>query len=249
MSDATNLIQPTRQVHFTLQGKGGVGKSFISSLLVQYLNSKEQPVITVDTDPVNATLAGYKAFNTQHLKLMENGSIIERNFDKLIEQIIEQDSNFVIDNGSASFVPLSYYIAENDALNLISENGKQVIIHTVVTGGQALRDTLGGFASLAEQIPDNAELIVWLNEFFGSIEADGKTFEEMKAYQNNKHRVHGLVHIARQTSSTFGEDIKLMLDSKLTFDEINQSEAFGLMAKSRLSRVKTAIFNQLAAII
>ena len=243
------LNTPTRQVHFTLQGKGGVGKSFISSLLIQYLNGKGMPVTAVDTDPVNATLAGYKAFNTQRLELMENGSLIERNFDRLIEQIVEEDCNFVIDNGAASFIPLSYYIAENDAINLISENGKQVIIHTVITGGQALRDTLGGLASLAEQMPGNAELVVWLNEFFGDIEAEGKTFEEMKVYQNNKDRVRGIVRIARQTGSTFGEDVKLMLDSKLTFDEIKQSPDFGLMSKSRLSKVKTAIFEQLATII
>lgn len=238
-----------KQVHFTLQGKGGVGKSFVSALLVQFLQSKGQDVTAIDTDPVNATLAGYKAFGTQRLELMEGGSLIERNFDRLIEQVVEHDTNFVIDNGAASFIPLSYYIAENDAINLIGENGKQVVIHTVVTGGQAMRDTLAGFASLVEQMPANAQLVVWLNEFFGDIEAEGKTFEQMRVYQNNKDRVLGLIRIARQTGSTFGEDVKLMLDSKLTFDEVKQSADFGLMSKSRLSKVKTAIFEQLAIVL
>lgn len=57
----TIMAPLTRQVHFTLQGKGGVGKSFISSLLIQYLRDKGQLVTVVDTDPVNATLTGYKA--------------------------------------------------------------------------------------------------------------------------------------------------------------------------------------------
>lgn len=238
-----------KQVHFTLQGKGGVGKSFVSSLIAQYLRASGNPVTVVDTDPVNATLAGYKAFNAERLELMEGGSLIERNFDKLIEQVVEVDTNFVIDNGAASFIPLSYYIAENDAINLIGENGKQVIIHTVITGGQAIRDTLAGFASLVEQMPGNAEIIVWLNEFFGDIEAEGKTFEEMKVYQQNKDRVRGIVRIARQTGSTFGEDVKLMLDSKLTFDEVAVSEDFKLMAKSRLAKIKNSIFEQLAVVL
>lgn len=238
-----------KQVHFTLQGKGGVGKSFISAIMTQYLKSKNEEVIAVDTDPVNATLAGYKAFNTQRLELMEGGSLVERNFDKLIEQIVVEDTNFVVDNGAASFIPLSYYIAENDAINLIGENGKQVIIHTVITGGQAIRDTLSGFASLVEQMPENVKIVVWLNEFFGDIEAEGKTFEEMKVYQNNKDRVLGIVTIARQTGSTFGEDVKKMLDSKMTFEEVSQSSEFGLMSKSRLAKVKTAIFQQLALIM
>jgi len=238
-----------KQVHFTLQGKGGVGKSFISSLLVQYLQSYNHPVTAIDTDPVNATLAGYKAFGTQRLELMEGGSLIERNFDKLIEQVVAEDTNFVIDNGAASFIPLSYYIAENDAITIISENGKKVIIHTVITGGQAMLDTLAGFASLAEQMPIHAELVVWLNEFFGDIEAEGKSFEKMNVYQNNKDRIRGIVRIARQTGSTFGEDIKLMLDNKMTFNEVFQSSNFGLMAKSRLTRIKNVIFEQLTLIL
>ncbi len=238
-----------KQVHFTLQGKGGVGKSFISAIMTQYLKSKGEEVIAVDTDPVNATLAGYKAFNTQRLELMEGGSLVERNFDQLIEQVVVEDTHFVIDNGAASFIPLSYYITENDAINLIGENGKQVIIHTVITGGQAMMDTLAGFASLVEQMPENVKIVVWLNEFFGDIEAEGKTFEQMKVYQNNKDRVLGIVTIARQTGSTFGEDVKQMLDSKQTFDEVAQSADFGLMAKSRLAKVKTAIYQQLALIV
>lgn len=238
-----------KNVHFTLQGKGGVGKSLISSLIVQFLRSRGEPVTAVDTDPVNATLAGYRAFDTDRLELMEGGSLVERNFDQLIEKVVVQDTHFVIDNGAASFIPLSYYLAENDAINVIAENGKQVVIHTVITGGQAIRDTLAGFDSLAEQLPEGTKLVVWLNEFFGDIEAEGKTFEEMKVYQKHKDRVSGLVRIARQTGSTFGKDIQLMLDSKLTFDEVAQSSDFALMAKSRLAKVKSAIFEQLAVVI
>lgn len=238
-----------KQVHFTLQGKGGVGKTFVSSLIAQYLRSKGEPVVVIDTDPVNATLSGYAAFDTQRLELMEGGSLIERNFDSLIEQVVEEDSNFVIDNGAATFIPLSFYIAENDAINVIAESGKQVVIHTVITGGQAIRDTLAGFASLVEQMPEQARIVVWLNEFFGDIVAEGKEFEEMKVYLNNKDRVHGIVRIARQTGSTFGKDIQLMLDSKLTFDEVKGSADFGLMAKSRLHRVQEAIYRQMGAVV
>ncbi|KIO48700.1 ArsA-related P-loop ATPase [Nitrosospira sp. NpAV] len=238
-----------KQVHFTLQGKGGVGKTFVSSLIAQYLRSKGESVVVIDTDPVNATLSGYAAFDTQRLELMEGGSLIERNFDSLIEQVVEEDSNFVIDNGAATFIPLSFYIAENDAINVIAESGKQVVIHTVITGGQAIRDTLAGFASLVEHMPEQARIVIWLNEFFGDIVAEGKEFEEMKVYLNNKDRVHGIVRIARQTGSTFGKDIQLMLDSKLTFDEVKGSADFGLMAKSRLHRVQEAIYRQMGAVV
>lgn len=246
---SSDKTKEMKQVHLTLQGKGGVGKSFISALLVQHLRNKNQPVTAIDTDPVNATLAGYKAFNAKRLELIEEGSLIERNFDKLVEQVIAEDTNFVVDNGAASFIPLSYYIAENDAINVIVEHGKNVTIHTVITGGQAMKDTLVGFASLVDQIPGTVDLVVWLNEFFGDIVADGKTFEEMNVYQSNKQRVKGIIRIPRQTSSTFGEDVKQMMDRKLTFDEVAQSPEFGLMAKSRLAKVRKTIFDQLAIVL
>lgn len=237
------------QVHFSLQGKGGVGKSLLASLLIQYLNSKDSPVHAIDTDPVNSTLAGYKGFSTELLPIMEDGNVVPRRFDALIENILETPSNFVIDNGSSSFIALNHYLAENEAIKLIADSGKQPVIHTVITGGQAMKDTLQGFNSLAEQLPEEARLIVWLNHYFGDVEAEGKGFEQMRVYEKHKGRVHGLVQIQRQTSSTFGTDMQMMLDNKLTFAEVDQSPEFGLMSRQRLKQIRTAIWNQLDAVI
>lgn len=42
-------------VHFIQQGKGGVGKSMIASILYQVLRLLGKKVAAFDTDPVNAT--------------------------------------------------------------------------------------------------------------------------------------------------------------------------------------------------
>ena len=42
-------------IHFILQGKGGVGKSYVASLLTQYLQDKKKPVVGFDLDPTNPT--------------------------------------------------------------------------------------------------------------------------------------------------------------------------------------------------
>src|ERR1051325_6140975 len=54
---------PGRQaeIHMTLQGKGGVGKSLVASVLAQYFGEQGRVVRCVDTDPVNRTLAQYSA--------------------------------------------------------------------------------------------------------------------------------------------------------------------------------------------
>lgn len=237
-----------KKVHITLQGKGGVGKSFVSSLLVQYYMENNQPVICYDTDAVNATLCGYQALDVRPVKLMEDGHLKERKFDEMMESILSENCHFVVDNGSSTFIPLSNYLTENQAVEMITETGKRVMIHTVITGGQGLPDTLNGFSQLASQLSENAKIIVWLNEYFGDIAAAGKAFEEMDVYAQYRHKVAGIARIPRHTASTFGKDVELVLDQRLTFRQAINSDEFGPMSKQRLAMVKKAIFDQLANI-
>ena len=238
-----------KKVHITLQGKGGVGKSFVSSLLAQYYIENKQPVICFDTDAVNATLSGYQALDARPVELMDGSHLKERKFDEMMESILSEDCHFVVDNGSSTFIPLSNYLIENQAVEMISETGKQVMIHSVITGGQGLPDTLNGFSQLAGQLPEMARIIVWLNEYFGDIVAAGMVFEEMDVYTQHQHKVAGIVRIPRHTASTFGKDVELILDQRLTFQEAMNSEDFGPMSKRRLAMVKDAIFTQLAIVI
>ncbi|RBP21719.1 CobQ/CobB/MinD/ParA family nucleotide binding protein [Marinobacter pelagius] len=237
------------KAHFTLQGKGGVGKSLVSALIAQHRHENNIPLICVDTDPVNATFAGYDAFPVKRVELMNGNKIDEAEFDRLMEMIAENpDSEIVIDNGASSFIPLSSYLVENQAIELLQEMGHQIVIHPVITGGQALMDTLTGFDSLAHQFPETAEIVVWLNQYFGDIEKDGKTFEQMKVYQNHKSRVNGIINIKKQ-SDLFGRDVKHMLESRQTFDQAMQSEEYNFMSKNRLRMMKKDLWEQMDLVL
>lgn len=247
---AKNEAKPVKTtVHFTLQGKGGVGKSLISSFLAQYLQTVDGcEVKCVDTDPVNQTLVKYKALNAQYLNLRhESSKIDEREFDKLMERLMTEDGAFVVDNGASSFVPMSNYMIENNVIPMLKDAGREVYIHSVITGGQALMDTLHGFTVLAKQA-NTGNIIIWLNEFFGAIESNGKTFTEMKAYVDNKDQVKGVVRIAKRNQDTFGKDLELMAAKQLTFAEVINGDEFSLMAKQRIKTVQRDIFDQLAAV-
>lgn len=234
------------QVHIVLQPKGGVGKSVVASMISQYLKNQGSPFVAIDTDPNNATLSGYKALNVQRLEVMKNGSIIERSFDTLMDQILsEKDNSFVIDNGSSNFSPFLSYMRKNKVVDVINSKGKQVYIHTVVKGGQEVKITLAGFDVLAEYIPPQAKLIVWLNEFISEVKGDGKRFHEMKVYKKNKDRVSGIVRLQNYGSELEGQDMRQMLDLSFIFDEVQESADFTQMSKNRLSDIKTDIFSQL----
>ena len=48
---------------------------------------------------------------------------------------------------------------------------------------------------------------------------NGKQFEEMKAYMDNKARVSAIIRIPQYKAETFGKDLSEVLQSKSTFDE------------------------------
>ena len=248
-------VSPVKKssVHFILQGKGGVGKSLISSFLAQYFTiDQSNNVFCFDTDPVNQTLASYKALKVENIKIMDGSKINERNFDKLMEKLITEEGTFIVDNGASSFVPLSNYIVENNAIEAIQESGKDVYIHCVITGGQALLETLKGFKALVDQT-GTRNIVVWLNEFFGPIQEDqddnkGKTFEEMKVYTNNSDKIRGIVKIHARNPDTFGKDMQEMLSRKMIFKEVIENSNFSIMSKQRMKTVQRSLNDQIEMI-
>ncbi|EAU7917999.1 MULTISPECIES: nucleotide-binding protein [Pseudomonadota] len=235
------------KIHMVLQGKGGVGKSAIAAIIAQYKMDKGQTPLCIDTDPVNATFEGYKALNVRRLNIMDGDEINSRNFDTLVELIAPTKDDVVIDNGASSFVPLSHYLISNQVPALLQEMGHELVIHTVVTGGQALLDTVSGFAQLASQFPAEALFVVWLNPYWGPIEHEGKSFEQMKAYTANKARVSSIIQIPALKEETYGRDFSDMLQERLTFDQALADESLTIMTRQRLKIVRRGLFEQLDA--
>jgi hypothetical protein len=163
------------KIHMVLQGKGGVGKSFIATVIAQYKISKGQQPLCIDTDPVNATFHGFKALNVRLLEIMQGDEIQTRNFDTLVELIAPSKDDVIIDNGASSFVPLTHYLISNQVPALLQEMGHEMVVHTVITGSQALLDTVSGFAQLASQFP--AEACSWS----GSIRSGGQSSTKARA--------------------------------------------------------------------
>lgn len=236
-----------KEVHFITQGKGGVGKSFISAIFAQFItDNSNETVHCFDTDPVNPTFSRYQALSPKIIKILNsNNNIDSRQFDGLIEQILEADGIGVIDNGAATFIPLMSYIAENQISELLKESNIRLIFHVPLAGGQALSDCLKGLNQILSS--NNAEVVVWLNDFQGKVEAD-KPFTDFKIFKSYQDKILGIVNIAERNPDTFGKDIKQMTERNLTFKEIDSSPDFSLMPKQRLRTIKRDIYSQLANI-
>ena len=113
-----------------------------------------------------------------------------------------------------------------------------------VTGGEALNDTLLGFSAVAGETTDRS-VIVWLNEFFGPVLHEGKTFGDMQAYSDNREKVLASVAMPQRSADTYGRTIRTMREKKLTFEEAINSPEFMLAQRSRLHLVRRDLFEQL----
>ena len=236
--------------HWFLQGKGGVGKSLAACLLAQYLPDKSFNVRCYDADPINSTFASFAALTAPKVDLIEASDkgrrINPRRFDNLVEQIAGHpaDAHIIVDTGSSAFVPLVHYVVTNEVPSILSQGGHQLVVHTIVTGGQALVDTLHGAAQLVKQLED-ARFVVWLNPFWGPVALDGKTFEQMKVYQDIKKRIETVVNLPAFTDELFPQDIASMLNSRLTFKEAIESPNHSLMSRHRLKVAQREFYSRL----
>jgi hypothetical protein len=117
-------------------------------------------------------------------------------------------------------------------------------MHCVVTGGQAMKDTLNGLDRLA-QTTSHKCIIVWLNEFFGEVREGNRPFEQFKLAQDLAPKLVGSVLIRKLNPDTFEDDVQQMLRSRLTFEEAIISEDFSLVSKQRLQIVRRELFEQM----
>lgn len=225
-----------------LQGKGGVGKSFVASLLAQYLLDKDQGIACFDTDPVNATFHAYEAIQVEKVEVMEGGNINTRYFDKMMGLLLElpPHAHAVIDNGASTFIPLSAYMEENSIEPLLTDSGHTLIIHSIVTGGQSEDDTLHGLSRLLDSF--NSRIVIWVNPYFGAIDFSGHDLEK-----SNLQRKGQTLYIPDYKKETFGFDIESMLSMRFTFAEAIESPKFNIMARQRLKIVRDDIWGMLGS--
>lgn len=238
----------TRRLHMVLQGKGGVGKSLAASLLAQHYMVRGLAPVCIDTDPINATFAGYTSLNATRLELMAGDDLDPRAFDQLVERVIgaDDDSRIIVDNGAATFVPLCSWLVENDAIPFFRESGVELTLHSVLTGGQAMGDTLMGLNSLLRGFP-GTPVVVWLNEYFGRLERNGKGFEDSDLFRKNIEQFRAVIRIAARRKETFGADLEAILRDKRTFADSAGDEALSIMARQRLAMIWRDLDAQITA--
>lgn len=230
--------------HFILMAKGGVGKSFIASLLAQYLKAQGKDLYCADTDPTNATFHSIKGLGAQHINISGADMRIDKSkFDVLMERLVEHPGDSVVDTGASSFLPMMEYLSRNKVFPLLAKFGKRAIIHAPLVGGQGMDETIRGLDFLLRF--EGVSIVVWENEKEGPVVKNGQRFHETDFFKSAGERVIGIVNIEQMCPDTTLKDVTSMNTKRLTFAEVMDSKDFLMMNRQRLAEVERSINDQL----
>jgi len=241
------------EIHIVLQGKGGVGKSVVSRLLIEHLIKSDRKYKAFDADAVNNSLKAVEGYDVDVVKLVDGSELDPRKFDDLVNEILElEDTSVVVDCGASSFLPLIGYMEQADTVETISSCGYEVFFHTVVTGGAAQNDTLAGYNQISERFGKESNVVVWTNPIFGEVLVDDIKFAEVpvikKAVKDgNLFAVIQIPMLHRMTQ----EDFALFLKSNVSFGIAldKNSQVLNRLVKTRVAKVYTAMMSQIEMVL
>lgn len=181
-----------RTINFIIESMGANGKGLIASILEKHLQKKHHDNFGVGKHKLDL-------FNAR-------GQIDLIMFKQAIANSALSYGDIVVDVGASNLDAALQLIAQGEVQELLQRSSVKAFIHVLITGGEYQHETLNGLLQICKSIPPGAKIIVWLNEQFGQIEAEGKTFEELKLYINNRDKIAGIVRIGKQTDANSDED-------------------------------------------
>jgi len=235
-----------KQLHFTINQKGGCGKTHLSFLLLSWAKRKDISSLGIDTDPNNSSLADYQGLPVKTIDIMdeEGLEILPQKWDKLIYYLLDdvEEEITVIDVGATAFGSLTAYLLTSNIFKEILNEKFNIYLNIPIVGGEALYDTLNGMSHLVNLFGEDTNIILWKNEHFGKvIDEEGKGLEELEAYLSVKKSIDGIIHIKKM--AMLNElAIEKMKKSKLTYEEVLLNPAFQLLDKTRINMVLNAAF-------
>ena len=248
-----------KKVHFIMQAKGGVGKSFIAIILAQYLIEKKGSMSLFDTDPSNQTFFETSALNVRYIDLMSknNYQVDIAKFDLMYSLILSAPNDVLIDSGSSSYIQLFSYLTADFAASMMMDDAIEMIVHVPVIGGESREVCFEKLYELVKALPD-AKFVLWLNNYPTSVfkEVDDDCLEKEKYFIRSKDRLSAIVSMPEFNEGTFGYALKQLMDNHKLFNEVlepNKIINFGnrpitSIEKFRLKIIKQKIWESISVL-
>ena len=253
MIHRTEGASPTKsgawRAHFVLQSKGGVGKTLVALLLARCLAEKRKPVVCIDSNPGCATLSRLlmrSCIEVEWVNISSARQVDTCALDLFSRRRRTEDACFVIDTGPGPLDPIV-----NDAVQLLIEDGRSAVVHSVITGGSDMIATVGYLNWLLQHYPPTVRIVVWINEVFGPVvNASGKGFEELPIYRDNRDRIFAIVRLPKIGKAAIGCFYKIVTREMPVFEALmRETEPLFRTERSRLYNHWEAVRVQVERVI
>lgn len=146
-----------KRIDLVLNGKGGVGKSFFTVNLVQYLKDSSTPFLAIDTDNENSTLKRFHP-DVSFVDLSKSTAI-----DELFSEL-ENHSLVVADCRAASTDIFLDFFAEMDVFNALREFDAGL---TIISPVNHEPDSIKQIQVVTERVNGEANYVIVKNHSFG----------------------------------------------------------------------------------
>jgi hypothetical protein len=140
------------KIHFIGGEKGGVGKSVVARLLVQWAIDKQLPFVAVDADESHGALL-------RHYSTFARGVDLARpeSADEIVSLALEADRRVIVDLPAQSDRLLAAWISEAGVLEVLRESNVEVAFWHVMEDG---RDSIATLGRLLERYGDKARIVI-----------------------------------------------------------------------------------------
>jgi hypothetical protein len=209
----------TATINLMAAPKGGLGKTFITSLIAQAYRRRGRvdELVLVDSDTNNASLSRITELGARRVALFRENDLEKTLLDPLINEMLGDGKTYLIDTGGAAFRALTGYISMLDLASAFAESGKRLVAHTIVVGGGAMMDSIAGFVEVMKWLPRTADSVLWMNEHEGPAAACGTHFLEGELFAQYQSRVFAIGHLPRLDSAYRGTT-ETLVNSRMTID-------------------------------
>jgi cellulose biosynthesis protein BcsQ len=79
-----------KDIHIVLGAKGGIGKTYVSSILAQYAQHKQSPMKVRDLDQSNSMLARIPSLDAREVDLLSDGKFDSAKMDAFLGDIMQE---------------------------------------------------------------------------------------------------------------------------------------------------------------
>lgn len=218
-----------KQLNLILNGKGGVGKSFLAVNLIQYLKDKSIPFVACDSDNENSTLKRFhpdaEFINLAHLRSLDD-----------MFRALERGDLVIVDCRAASTdVFLRYFAAIDIAAVLRTLDARLTLLMPV----NHEADSLDQVQRVVEAMADHARFVIIRNQVHA---------ESFSLYDKSAVRVRLLKQLeAKEITMPRMEEwlVEGLNRVNLTITAAARHESFYLLDRQRLVTWQRRLYEQI----